>query len=321
MTIPLEHTDNHKAKLQAYHASIWVNAILPPLKLIVGAVGNSASLIADGINSLTDILSNLIVYLLLKVSGKPQDEDHDYGHGKYETVATFALGALMVVAGILIIVDAGGVIGDYFAQGTLPESPSWYVLLAALLAIGMKEWAYRYTDKKARETHSEALHAQALDHRSDVFTSLAVVIGAGCAIFIGGKALLMEPLAAIVVACFVINMGAEVIKPALSKLTEGSLPNEVEEEIIKIAKSVEGIQDPHNLRTRMVGSDTMAIEMDVRMNGNLSLYEAHDLTIEIEHLLKERFGDATHIIIHTEPCKPYKHKIRAYKETEDGATK
>lgn len=316
----METSTNHKAKVQAYQVSLWVNTILPPLKLVVGFLGNSAALIADGINSLTDIISNLVVYLLLRVSGKPQDENHAYGHGKYETVASFALGAAMIVAGILIIVDSGKTIGDYFSEGILPKQPAYIVLAVAIFAMVLKEWAYRYTLKKAKETRSEVLHAEAMDHRSDVFTSLAVLIGAGSSILFGGVAQLMEPIAAIVVAGFVMRMGLEVTLPSLAKLTEASLPKETEAEIIEIAKSVEGITDPHNLRTRMTGSDTVAIELDVRVDGHTSLYEAHDLSILLEEKLAERFGEGTHIIIHVEPTLPYIHKVGGYKEDDGGIT-
>lgn len=183
--------------------------------------------------------------------------------------------------------------------------------------MGLKEWVYHYTMKKAKETRSEVLRAEALDHRSDVFTSLAVLIGAGCAIAFGGVARLMEPVAAIVVAGFVMRMGAIVTIPALNKLTEASLPQDTEEEILQIAESVEGIQLPHNLRTRMTGSDTIAIEMDVRVDGNIPLYEAHDLTIRVEELLRERFGEETHIIIHIEPMTPFVHKVGSYKEIQN----
>lgn len=316
----METSTNHKAKVQAYHASLWVNSILPPLKLVVGFIGNSAALIADGINSLTDIISNLVVYLLLRVSGKPRDEDHAYGHGKYETVASFALGAAMIIAGVLIIADSGSTIANYFESGELPQQPAYIVLGVAIFAMALKEWAYRYTLKKSKETHSEVLHAEAMDHRSDVFTSLAVLIGAGSSILFGGVAQLMEPIAAIVVAGFVMRMGVEVTLPSLAKLTEASLPKETEAEILEIARSVEGITDPHNLRTRMTGSDTIAIEMDVRVNGHSSLYEAHDLTILVEEKLKERFGEETHIIIHIEPTLPYVHKLGGYKEQSGETT-
>lgn len=317
----MQTSKNHEAKVQAYHASLWVNTILPPLKLVVGVLGSSAALVADGINSLTDIISNLVVYFLLRISGKPRDDDHHYGHGKYETVASFALGAAMIIAGILIIVDSAKVIGLYFETGTLPQQPAYIVLAAAIFAMGLKEWAYRFTMKKAIETRSEVLKAEAMDHRSDVFTSLAVLIGAGSSILFGGIAQLMEPIAAIVVAGFVMRMGLEVMLPSLAKLTEASLPKETEAEILEIASSVEGICNPHNLRTRMTGSDTIAIEMDVRINGSTSLYEAHDLTILVEDKLREHFGDATHIIIHMEPTLPYKHTVGGYREHDESTTK
>lgn len=215
------------------------------------------------------------------------------------------------------MVDGISTIATYFTDGELPEIPSWIVLAVAAFAMGLKEWVYHYTMKKAKETRSEVLRAEALDHRSDVFTSLAVLIGAGCAIAFGGVARLMEPVAAIVVAGFVMRMGAIVTIPALNKLTEASLPQDTEEEILQIAESVEGIQLPHNLRTRMTGSDTIAIEMDVRVDGNIPLYEAHDLTIRVEELLRERFGEETHIIIHIEPMTPFVHKVGSYKEIQN----
>ncbi|MDO5016878.1 MAG: cation diffusion facilitator family transporter [Porphyromonas sp.] len=315
------HSANHDAKVKAFRVSLWVNTILPPLKLLVGIFGSSVALIADGINSLADILSNLVVYVLLKISGKPRDDDHNYGHGKYETVASFALGAVMILAGIWIIVDSGTTIGRYFTEGVLPERPATLVLIVAIFAMGLKEWAYHYTIQKARETKSEVLRAEAMDHRSDVFTSLAVLIGAGCSILFGGIAQLMEPVAAIVVAGFVMNMGFKVTSPAFDKLTEGSLPKETETEILQIAGSVEGIQEPHNIRTRMTGSDSIAIEMDVRCDGSMPLYKAHDLSIQVEDKLRERFGTDTHIIIHIEPIQRFEHKVGAYKEVYDDSTK
>lgn len=294
-------SDNHKSKVSAYRVSIGVNAILPPLKLVVGLLGRSSALVADGINSLTDILSNLVVYLFLKISGKPRDEDHPYGHGKYETMASLALALAMLVAAFLIVDHAATAIYDYFAQDVLPPQPTSLVLVVAVFSIALKEFAYRYTIKKAEKTRSEVLMAEAYDHRSDVLTSLAVLIGAGCSIAFGGIAQLMEPVAAIVVAGFVMHMGVQVLFPSFRKLTDASLPEEVESEILDIAQSIEGISDPHNLRTRMIGSDTIAIEMDIRMDGRTSLDEAHDYTVLLERALRTRFGEDTHIIIHTEP--------------------
>lgn len=303
---------NHQKKLKAYMASFWVNLILPPLKLVVGTLGNSMALIADGINSLADILSNIVVYIFLKISGKPRDKGHHYGHGKYETVAAFSLAAVMIIAASVIIARSVMSFIDYFTKGILPNEPDWAVVVVAFVAVAMKEWVYRYTMRKANETKSEALKAEALDHRSDVFSAGAVLLGATGSILIGDWARLLEPLAAFIVAILIIRMALEIWRPSLAKLTEGSLSEEIEEEILQIAGSVEGVDNPHNLRTRMLGSDVMAIEMDIRVDGHLTLFEAHDFSITVERKLRERFGEDTHIIIHQEPKLPYVHKEGAY---------
>lgn len=299
----------HQEKMRAYMVSFWVNLILPPLKLFVGVIGNSVALIADGINSLADILSNIIVYVFLKLSGKPRDDDHHYGHGKYETIAAFTLSAMMIVASAIIIAKSTITFVDYFTKGLLPEQPEWTVVVVALFAIVLKIGAYRYTLRKAKETKSEALHAEALDHMSDVLSATAVLIGATGSILIGDTARLLEPLAAFIVALLIIRMALEIWKPSLAKLTDGSLSKDIQEEILKIAGEVEGVYDPHNLRTRMLGSDVMAIELDIRVDGNLTLFEAHDYTIIIERKLRDQFGESTHIIIHQEPKLPYTHQI------------
>lgn len=308
-----------RKKLKAYMVSFWVNLVLPPLKLIVGTMGNSMALIADGINSLSDILSNIVVYIFLRISGKPRDKDHHYGHGKYETVVAFALAAMMIVAAALIIGESIMTFIDCFTKGILPNEPSWAVVVVALVAMIMKEWAYHYTMRKAKETQSEALRAEALDHRSDVFSAGAVLVGAAGSILIGSWGRLLEPLAACIVAILIIRMALEIWHPSLAKLTDGSLSEEIEDEILKIASSVEGVNNPHNLRTRMLGSDVMGIEMDIRVDGNLTLFEAHDYSIIVERKLRERFGEDPHIIIHEEPNLPYIHKVGGHLESQNAA--
>lgn len=309
-------TTSHQKKLQAYMASFWVNLILPPIKLVIGIVGHSSALIADGINSLSDLLSNVVVYVLLKISGKPRDRGHHYGHGKYETLAAFVLAALMIVAAGLIIAKSAMTFVDYFVEGALPGQPEWAVVVVALFAMVMKEWVYRYTMRKAEETRSEVLRAEALDHRSDVFSAGAVLVGALGSILIGGWGELLEPLAAFIVAVLIIRMALEIWRPSLAKLTDGSLSADTEQEIIAIVNSVAGVSDPHNLRTRMLGSDVMAVEMDIRVDGHLTLFEAHDLSIVVEKKLRERFGEDMHIIIHQEPCLPYVHRIGGHLKEE-----
>lgn len=300
--------ENSKKKQHAYLVSSSVNILMPPIKLIAGIYGHSSALIADAINSLSDVVANTVVYIFLKVSSRPRDEHHSYGHGKYETVASFFISMMMILAGLLIIAQGVSTFIKFFNSGELPEEPALVALIISLFTMLVKEIIYRYTKSMAIKTHSDALMAQAYDHRYDVFAALAVVLGVLGARTIGGIGLLLEPLAAMIVAFFIIRAGVELAQPSLMKLTDATIPDETIEEIKAMILEIPGIEDPHNFRTRMIGSDTMAIELDIRLNGQLSLYEAHDKTIEVEDAIRSRYGSDTHIIVHMEPTLPYLHQ-------------
>lgn len=306
----MEEMDNRYEKIprrnkksKAFLVSFFINLLLPPVKLVVGILGKSSSLIADAVNSFTDVVSNIFVYFSLRISEKPRDKNHSYGHGKYETVATFLLSIVMMVAAVMIVLSASQVLLRFIVSRELPRRPDWYVIVVALLTVAVKLWAYHYTIRKAHAMQSEALRAVALDHRADIWSAMAVLIGVAGAIFIGGWALLLEPLAAIVVAVFIFRMAYTIFAPSLSKLTEATVDPEIEREIIAIANAVPMVQDAHNLRTRMVSNERMAIELDVRIDGTKTLIEVHHLVHEIVSRLQARYGSDTHIIIHPEPIE------------------
>lgn len=298
---------NDQKKQRAYLLSSSVNLILPPLKLIAGIIGHSTALIADAINSFGDIASNIVVYLFLRLSSRPRDKDHAYGHGKYETVATLFIGVMMCIAGILIVVNSASVIERYFTRKELPTPSEWIALVVAGFTLVLKAIAYFYTHKQGIETKSEALMAQAQDHRNDVFSALAVALGVTISRLWGGVWSLAEPIAAIIVAGFIIYFGIGICIPALRKLTEAAIPDETIEDIKNLILGVDGVSDPHNIRTRMIGSSTFAIDLDIRVDGNMPLYQAHELTMQCEHLIREKYGEETHINIHVEPAKPFTH--------------
>lgn len=295
--------DTDKQKQRAYLVSSSVNIILAPVKLAAGILGRSSSLIADSINSLGDVLANAVVYLFLKISAKPRDKNHAYGHGKFETLAALLIGLTMLIAAIMIVVQSVSTLGDFFESGTLPPEPKYVALIVALITLVTKAVAYWYTRIQGQETASEALAAQAEDHRMDIYSAFAVSASILCAKFFGGNALLTEPIATIIVAGFIAKTATDIIRSSIYPLTDASVPDEVVQEIKELVSQVPGIYDPHNFRTRMIGSDTMAIEMDIRTHGSTSLYDAHELTIEAERLIRDRFGDDTHISIHVEPLR------------------
>ena len=277
------------------------NVALLTFKFIAGILGHSSAMIADAVHSLSDFITDVIVLIFVKISSKPQDASHDYGHGKFETIASFVIGLALVAAATGIIVSGSLKLVDW-AGGAQLEAPGKLALWAALFSILVKEVLFRYTAHKGKTLDSQAVVANAWHHRSDALSSLGTTIGIAGAIFLGDRWTVLDPLASVVVGVILVKVAVGLLKTSISELTECSLPEDVEKEIEDIIKSTEGVTEPHNLRTRHIGNRN-AIEVHVRMDGNLSLHEAHERTVAIERQLKDRFGDNTHITIHMEPEK------------------
>ena len=278
-----------------------INVVLLVLKFAAGILGHSAAMIADAIHSLTDFATDVVVLVFVKLGNKPMDKDHDYGHGKYETLATAIIGISLFVVGVMICYS--GVTKTYRAIcGETLQQPGIVALLAAILSIVMKEWAYQFTVKAGKKYHSEAVVANAWHHRSDALSSIGTMFGIGGAIILGEKWAVLDPLAAIVVSIFIIKAAWGLVMQSVKELTDASLPETEEDEILKIANGEQGVGEIHNLRTRRIGNK-IAIEMHVRMPGSLSLYEAHEHATHIETKLKQHFGADTHVGIHLEPIK------------------
>ena len=277
------------------------NVALMIFKLIAGILGHSSAMIADAVHSLSDFVTDIMVLVFVSVSAKPQDRSHDYGHGKFETIATFFIGIALVVAAVGIIVSGVLALIDW-AGGADLEAPGQLALWAALLSIAVKEVLYQYTAYKGKKLNSQAVVANAWHHRSDALSSIAAAIGIGGAILLGDRWTVLDPIASIVVGLFLVKVAAGLLRTSIGELTEGSLPEDTEREIEEIITSFPGVSEPHNLRTRRIGN-RIAIEAHIRMDGSVSLLKAHDLTSQVERKLKERFGDDTHITLHMEPVK------------------
>ena len=278
-----------------------INVLLLVVKFAAGILGHSAAMIADAIHSLTDFATDVVVLVFVKLGNKPKDKDHDYGHGKYETLATAIIGISLFVVGVLICYT--GINKTYRAiEGETLQQPGVVALVAAIVSIVLKEWAYQFTVRVGRKYHSEAVVANAWHHRSDALSSIGTMIGVGGAILLGDKWAVLDPLAAIIVSAFIIKAAWGLVLQSVKELTDASLPDAEEEEIMKLANEESGVREIHNLQTRRIGNK-IAIEMHVRMPGSLSLYEAHEHATDIEKRLKEKFGADTHVGIHLEPIK------------------
>lgn len=297
-------SDNTSREKEIYKVTLCggaVNLLLLVFKFVAGVAAHSSAMIADAVHSLSDFVTDIVVIAFVRISGKPQDEDHDYGHGKYETFATALIGAALLIVGIGIFADsASGIVG--FMRGERLEAPGMLAFVAALVSVLSKEAVYRYTVIKGRRLNSKAVIANAWHHRSDALSSVGTMAGIGGAIFLGDTWRVLDPLAALVVSLFIIRVAWQLVKPSIDELLEKSLPKEMEDTITAVILSFKGVRSPHHLRTRYIGN-TIAIEVHIRLDGSMTLSEAHDITKRIEAALKEKFGERTHIGIHMEPWK------------------
>lgn len=278
-----------------------VNFALLFFKFVAGIVGHSAAMVADAVHSLSDFVTDIIVVAFVRISSKPEDEGHDYGHGKYETLATAIIGLILFFVGIGIMFNGVKSVLDTI-NGKPLAAPSILALIVAALSILLKELLYHYTIHKAKGLNSQAMIANAWHHRSDAFSSIGTFIGIGGAICLGEQWRILDPLAAIVVSIFIMRVAVQLLKPCVDELLERSLPAETENIILEIIRSFPEVSEPHHLRTRRIGNH-LAIEVHIRMNGNTPLAEAHSLASEVEKRLKYEFGKDTHIGIHMEPLK------------------
>lgn len=279
----------------------FVNLLLVVFKFIAGIVGHSAAMIADAVHSLSDFITDIIVIIFVAISGKPEDSDHSYGHGKYETLATAVIGIILFFVGVGILISGiKAIVGAL--QGEPLQAPSLLALIAAVISIVVKEALYRYTVKRGKALGSSSVVANAWHHRSDALSSIGTAIGIGGAVFLGEQWRILDPIAAVVVSIFIIKVAVELIKPCIDELVERSLPEEVEQRIHALILQSPQVSSPHHLRTRRIGS-YIAIEVHIRMDGQISLSEAHQVASDIERRLKAEFGEKTHIGIHMEPTK------------------
>lgn len=278
-----------------------VNLLLVGVKFVAGIAGHSAAMISDAVHSLSDFVTDIVVLVFVRISALPQDEGHDYGHGKFETMATLLIGLALAAAAIGIVVSGAGKLAAWLQGEDLP-SPGKLALWAALLSILAKEVLYQYTRIKGQKLDSPALEANAWHHRSDALSSVGAAIGIGGAILLGNRWTVLDPLASIVVGLMLVKVAWDLLGPSFRELTDSSLPKETEAEMLEIIRGIDGVQDPHNLRTRRVGNRIVA-EVHIRLDGSQSLSEAHKKATEVERRIKARFGQQSHIVVHMEPVK------------------
>jgi len=284
-----------KESAEIIRVTIWglfVNISLIIIKIAGGLVVGSAALIADGIHSVSDLSTDLVVILGIKLSDRPADEDHAYGHGKYETFAASFVGTALVGVGFYIAARAGVAIYDkqeYF--------PGFVVLVVALISIASKEVIYRITHKVARRVKSTALYANAWHHRSDALSSVAVLFGGAAGILGWGYG---DRVAALVVGLMVATVGLNALWKVFLELCEGSISNEEQSSIAKAIENVPGVKSWHRLRTRLVGRQVF-MDVHVQVDAQLSVVESHRICNKVERAINDSVERPVNVVIHCEP--------------------
>ena len=297
----MDQKEREKKIYRVTLAGSIINMVLLAFKFVAGVVGGSAAMIADAVHSLSDFLTDIIVVVFVRISSKPQDSDHDYGHGKYETLATSLIGMALLAVGVMIFYNGARDIMRAIGGEQL-QQPGMIALVAALVSIALKEWAYQFTARVGKKVDSPAVVANAWHHRSDSLSSIGTAIGIGGAILLGHRWAVLDPVAAVVVSLFIVKTALSLLRQSADELLEKSLSQDIEQEIVDIVGQEPIAGEVHNLCTRRIGS-SIAIEMHVRMPGNLTLYESHIHASNIEKRLRQRFGSNTHLSLHVEPMK------------------
>lgn len=278
-----------------------VNAALFVGKLLAGILGHSGAMVADAVHSCSDFATDLVVLVCARFSRKPKDEDHDYGHGKFETLGSVIIGLSLFLVAVGIMVNAVRTIVTV-AAGEEAEGPGLVALIAAAVSILSKEWLFHYTIRVGRMVDSPSMVANAWHHRSDALSSIGTLAGISGAYFLGDRWMILDPIAAIAVGIIILKVSWNLVIPGMNELLDKSLPAGVEEEILGIIAADPEVSSPHNLRTRQMGSMKI-IEAHIRVDGGMTVNRSHGITVSIEKALKAKYGRDTLVTIHVEPKK------------------
>jgi cation diffusion facilitator family transporter len=276
-----------------------INLLLSIAKLIAGITGKSAAMVADAVHSISDFTTDVVVLAFVGVTAKDCDDNHHYGHGKYETFATLLISAALLAVGIGLLLN--GVQNSIkVINGESLEKPGIIALIAAIVSVIIKEALYWYTVIVGKKINSKAVIANAWHHRSDAFSSIGTTLGIGGAIFLGEKWRILDPLAGALVSIFIIKVAIDLGLPSIKELLESSIPKKEEEDIIRIITNTDGVKKYHHLRTRKVGN-AYAIDVHIKLDRNISFVKSHDIATDLEKQLRAIYGNNTLLSIHTEP--------------------
>ncbi len=274
------------------------NAILFVIKLAAGIYGNSQALLADAVHTVSDLATDFVVLVGLKLSNLPKDENHPYGHEKIETLSTLVIGSILIYAALRIGFHAGKAI--YLHQEHIPKIAA---LVVAAVSLITKEILYRYTIREGRRIKSESVIANAWHHRSDAFSSVAVLVGVGAAVIIPALHIL-DAYAALIVAFIIAKVGFEVALGAAGGLVDTAARREVRERIINVIRTVEEVRFVHDLYTRHFGRYILA-DVHIEVDPNISVFEGHNIATMVKDKVISTVPEVMNLLIHVEPAGDY----------------
>ncbi len=276
-----------------------INIFLTIFKFTLGILGKSTAMVADSIHSFSDFATDIVALLSFRISHKPEDENHHYGHGKFETLAGLTISIVLLIVGLGIFYFSSLKVYKIW-QGELAVKPEVIAVIAALVAFITKEWLYRYTIKAGKKINSQAVIANAWEHRSDAFSSIGAFIGIGGAVLLGGKWVILDPLAGVIVSIFIIKMGFSLTYENVIELSESAMTEDQIKTIEEIAGNVRGVHKPHNIKTRKIGH-YYAIDLHIGVASSFNVTRAHNIGSEVKKQLRKKFGRNTFTSIHIDP--------------------
>jgi cation diffusion facilitator family transporter len=287
-------TDRNKKAINTAYLSIGGNILLALTKGIAGIFGNSYALIADAIESTTDVFSSVLVLFGIKYSTKPADENHPYGHGRAEALVTFAVVGFLVVSATIIAYES---IHNIVTPHKIPEKFTLYILAGVVL---IKEIFYRIVSKKSNETQSSSLKADAWHHRSDAITSLMAFIGISIAIYMGPGYESADDWAALLASGFIIYNAYLIFRPALGEILDEHLHDDIIVRIREIAQTVEGVIGTEKCFVRKTGM-TYLVDLHLIVDGNITVTKGHGIAHRLKDAIQKQIPEIANVLIHVEP--------------------
>lgn len=277
-------------------AGAAVNLLLFALKLAAGFAGRSRALVADAVHSLSDLVTDFVVLVGLHFLGKDEDATHPYGHGKIETLATIVVGSVLLAAAANI--GYGAVTA---AAGSDLQAPERYTIAIAALSIAVKETLYRLTVSGGRKAGSEAMIANAWHHRSDAWSSLVTLAGVALASFVP-RLRVLDPLAALIVAAFIVKVAVDTLRGAVNKIIDTSPPQAFAAEVCQTVERIGGVIECHDITARFYGQ-RIRMELHIVVDPALTVLQAHAISDEVVAAVKARFEQVHTVLVHVDPCR------------------